>query len=164
MVAMAVGKRDKSSSKTQFRSGVVQCVVVARGKAYLVETKVFALCEMRLATSLASGMGVYVAKTNPDTLPLTPLDRMSPEQKQASLEPNPSQTQSATVSLLSQASPGSASSQAQSVLQASTAAVLAYTRINSRRDELAQRLDAPVYTKAELREMGDCVPDFEYTI
>ncbi|KAF7305754.1 hypothetical protein HMN09_00729000 [Mycena chlorophos] len=43
-------------------------------------------------------------------------------------------------------------------------AVLAYTRINHRRDELAKRPDAPVYTKAELREMGDRAPDFRYTI
>nr|GAT49245.1 predicted protein [Mycena chlorophos] len=43
-------------------------------------------------------------------------------------------------------------------------AVLAYTRINRRRDELAKPSDAPVYTKAELREMGDRAPDFQYTI
>ncbi|KAF7357743.1 putative transporter C11D3.18C [Mycena venus] len=47
-------------------------------------------------------------------------------------------------------------------------AVLTYTRINKRRDEIArgmlERGEKNLYTNKELREMGDRAPDFRYTI
>jgi hypothetical protein len=47
-------------------------------------------------------------------------------------------------------------------------AVIAYTRINARRDETArlaaERGEKPLYTVSELRKMGDRAPDFRYTI
>ncbi|KAF8199833.1 MFS general substrate transporter [Mycena galopus ATCC 62051] len=47
-------------------------------------------------------------------------------------------------------------------------AVLTYTRINNRRDEIArgiqERGEKGLYSKRELREMGDRAPDFRYTL
>ncbi|KAJ7680719.1 MFS general substrate transporter [Mycena polygramma] len=47
-------------------------------------------------------------------------------------------------------------------------AVLTYTRINNRRDELARGLEERgeknIYSRQELRRMGDRAPDFRYTI
>lgn len=47
-------------------------------------------------------------------------------------------------------------------------AVVTYRRINSRRDEAAQaafeRGESNLYTRKELREMGDRAPDFRYTL
>ncbi|KAF7358572.1 hypothetical protein MSAN_01195400 [Mycena sanguinolenta] len=47
-------------------------------------------------------------------------------------------------------------------------AVVTYRRINSRRDEAAQaafeRGETNLYTRKELREMGDRAPDFRYTL
>jgi len=47
-------------------------------------------------------------------------------------------------------------------------AVLTYTRINNRRDEIARGLvergEKNPYSRKELRQMGDRAPDFRYTI
>ncbi|KAJ7881427.1 MFS general substrate transporter, partial [Mycena leptocephala] len=47
-------------------------------------------------------------------------------------------------------------------------AVVTYTRINNRRDEVArgmlERGETHLYSRKELREMGDRAPDFRYTI
>ncbi|KAJ7160895.1 MFS general substrate transporter [Mycena filopes] len=47
-------------------------------------------------------------------------------------------------------------------------AVIAYTRINKQRDEVARRMresgEKHLYTPKELREMGDRAPDFRYTL